>query len=304
MVQTTPRRKEYIRDNVREVGSIFELVDPPAMATNFRSALHAIIEAKKPERIVLPNYYCPSMSAGWRYDVKLDSGKTCCSPIDHFLPGDLVVVVNYFGFKNESFWDMPIPKDVTVVEDMSMSFYLGPHPRSDFWIYNLRKFFCLPDGALIYSRKREGLVLDKASSWWKANLTATMFRTVGLDRQEWYGVSRDAKKSVPCGPYKMSDYSISRLGLIHDLTAAEKRRINYRCLADAGIDPILYPFQDEVPWGFPTLHRNATEVCKAMAKADVFAPVVWDDPVLMLPCDQRYTPEDMKRVAKVFKENA
>lgn len=285
---------------MREVGSIFELADPPALATNFRSALYAIIKARQPGRVVFPSYYCPSMPGENRYAVEVKDGKAQCGPLG-LQPGDLVVVVNYFGFRNESFWDQDIPDDVTVVEDMSMSFYLGPHPRSDFWVYNLRKFFCLPDGAMVYSRKREKLVLDKESRWWTQNMSAMLFRTVGLSRQEWYGASQEAKKSVPCGPYKMSEYSTMRLGLIHDLTAPDQRRKNYRCLAEAGIAPLFYPLKDEVPWGFPVFHKNAIEASRAMAQADVFVPLVWNPPILMLPCDQRYTQEDMERVAVVFK---
>jgi hypothetical protein len=289
---------------MQEIGSVFELTDAPVLATNFRSALYAIIEAKKPKRIWFPKYYCPSMTSPLQYDVEIKSGKACCKSID-LRPGDLVVVVNYFGFKNESFWEMKIPNDVIVVEDMSMSFYLGPNHRSDFWIYNLRKFFCLPDGAIIYGRDIKSLIVDKPSpeEWVNHNLSAMLLRSNGAEREKWYGESLAGKKLVPCGPYKMSDYSASKLGLIHDLTAPERRRINYRYLSESKIDSLFYPLKDEVPWGFPVFHKNAREVSKAMARDGVFVPVVWDDPILMLPCDQRYTPEDMQKVANVFAKN-
>ena len=158
-----------------EIGSTFELTQNATNATNFRSALWAIIDAVKPTDIWLPDYFCPSvhhnLTEAKHYKVWFSDGKTHCV-VPPLKNGDLFVAVNYFGFQNNEAFE--VPNGVTVVEDMSMSAYLEPHQRSDFWIINLRKFFPLPDGALVFSRKRIPLklYLDPPEEWWATNLSA------------------------------------------------------------------------------------------------------------------------------------
>lgn len=292
-----------------EIGSVFPLTTTPAAATNFRCALRAVVKAVSPKRIILPDYYCPSIYGlfpGLQYDVAFRDGQTKCSNIPALDAGDLIIVVNYFGFRNHDFWDTRIPDGVTVVEDMSMSFYLSPMPRSDYTIYNLRKFFPLPDGALIFSRQEmplDELCQEPPWSWWGTNLQAMMLRKDGAKREDWFAMSQAGKKAIPFGPYKMSDYSTKRLALIHDPDAAYIRRRNYERLMNYWLTPMLSPVKDEAPWGFPIATKRAEQISKAMAAKGVFAPVIWPgNPVLMLPCDHRYGVNDMEQVAAVFKE--
>lgn len=74
------------------------------------------------------------------------------------------------------------------------------------------------------------------------------------------------------------------------------------------------------PFTYPFLHRDGLRLRKAMAKHGVYVPTYWNNVlndmpedsleyeyaanILPLPCDQRYTPEDMRTVAEVLRQCA
>jgi hypothetical protein len=277
-----------------EIGSIFGLPEPPQTATNFRSALYAIYQWAKPETIWFPSYYCPGVVRNYqnckRYGVWFKDGNMSCETVNYG-PRDLIVVVNYFGFRNHLVWQ-GIPKGPVTVEDMSMSFYMDPHHRADFWVYNFRKFFPLPDGAVIHSRNKINLGINREppERWWAVNLAAMALRDWGEPRSLWYEVSKAGKRYVPSGPYRMSDYSMKNMGIIHDEEAKRKRGCVYRSYLHHGLKSMMGPRCDaSFPLGFPIQTPKAKKLSESLAEHGIFAPVMWEgDSIVMLPCDSRW----------------
>ena len=110
-----------------------------------------------------------------------------------------------------------------------------------------------------------------------------------------------------------------------DFTALlAKRRANIARLIErlAALDGTRLRFLSEHPEEstlyFPVYLENRGDIQRAMAQRGVYCPVIWPEPeaargacevskyvtehMLALPCDQRYTPEDMDFIADTLIE--
>ena len=95
---------------------------------------------------------------------------------------------------------------------------------------------------------------------------------------------------------------------------AEKRNENYSALASFLDSSNPLPFRKpDVPMCYPFYTEHGPEIRKQLALEKIYVPVYWKNVadempadstehryaanILPLPCDQRYTPADMERVA-------
>ena len=100
--------------------------------------------------------------------------------------------------------------------------------------------------------------------------------------------------------------------------AKKKREENYARLQELlGDSNGLQVKMPQGPFAYPYYHKNGLALRKKMAEHKVYVPVYWTNVVktmpedslefdyaaniLPLPCDQRYSPEDMDIVAEVLK---
>lgn len=126
-------------------------------------------------------------------------------------------------------------------------------------------------------------------------------------------------------PVAMSQDCLERLGRIDFEQLYLARRANVlrlreelRPLLDSGKIALMNPTPENSTLYLPILLENRDEVQRRMAAKNVFCPVIWHIPpeakgvceicelasarMLALPCDQRYTTEDMRCIASALKE--
>jgi dTDP-4-amino-4,6-dideoxygalactose transaminase len=125
-------------------------------------------------------------------------------------------------------------------------------------------------------------------------------------------------------PHKISDLSMTLLSKI-DVEATKKQRFtNYKYLydnlhGDNDCFPVERNFEELTcsPLFFPIYVKDRPALQKKLAQQEIYAPVLWPvhtdtvlinegikriyDEILMLPIDQRYGVEDMKRMIEVIK---
>jgi dTDP-4-amino-4,6-dideoxygalactose transaminase len=127
----------------------------------------------------------------------------------------------------------------------------------------------------------------------------------------------------PTGDYTMSQLSQTILEHMVDYSLAAQRRIeNYQALLEALSQFAIFREMDPgvVPLGFPVRVENRDSILRALFDQQIYPPVHWPiagivppmyenshrlaQQIMTLPCDQRYEPEDMKRIAEIFLRHA
>lgn len=315
-----------------------------------RSALRAIASAAAgPLRFLLPSYLCaavlkPFQDLSIGYDFY---------PVDDHLCADWeyvrrcvesgrytgVIFLRYFG---STLPDAPPANlsagrpDFFLIEDLAQAM-LSPDAggRGEYVVYSMRKFFGLPDGGAVVTRK--GCPIARAAEatdgFFGFRLVAfrlrELYRTQGLGGKELYREAfREAEEVLN---FSAVDASISpfsiRLIERQDMEAAgRRRRENFAYLHEHWPDQkeiVPLPLRwrpSDVPLGFPVVARNRDAVQKALIRRDIFPPIHWPLPeavraedgfqaacelsghMLTIPCDQRYVAEDMKRVVGAVRE--
>ena len=305
---------------------------------NARSAMAAVISFLRPSTVWLPSYLCTSVldaltisktpfrffpindhlnvaDAGWMSEVR---------------PGDLVVIIDYFGFCGSQ-WVYGAIKDygAWVLEDASQALLSSRTGQcSDFVVYSPRKFVGVPDGGILVSKdgfpstsKKMALPLN----WWLKSFGACLLRRDFDNKQtdgerEWFQLFQEVESAMPVGNYYASELSISLLkrGIDWDFVSRERRE-NYIVLLESLRDCALYKAlpDDVVPLGFPITVRNRDELQSLLSGENIYPPVHWrlsntvpeqfveshelSKHILTLICDQRYSREDMERIIEVIR---
>jgi hypothetical protein len=197
---------------------------------------------------------------------------------------------------------------------------------SDFVLFSLRKWIGVPDGGIL--RFPESLALGDISmetpttTWWLKALQATVIRREfddGLPTREWFNLFKEAEDGAPTGPYAMSQLARAIFEYSVDYSIIAQRRIdNFRALLERLVNYAVFPEirPDVVPLGFPVRVGNRDAVRQALFDHQIYPPVHWQidgvippkyedshrlaRQIMTLPCDQRYGPKDMERMADVF----
>jgi len=307
---------------------------------NARSGIRLLADLMRPTSVWAPSFLCQaivdaveSSAATLRYyEVDYDLGIPTDRWTSELAPGDLVLLIDYFGFPfDRGMGARARERGAMVLEDASqalLSRHVGLH--SDFVLFSPRKWVGVPDGGIL--RLGDGCSLEMpaleppAAAWWLKALDAAVLRREfdgGLPTREWYELFREAEQASPVGPYAMSQLTRTILENSVDYPqVARRREENYRTLledlADYAIFPVLQP--GVTPLGFPVRIRNRDEVRQRLFEQEIYPPVHWPvagvvpriyeashllaDRILTIPCDQRYGREDMRRIARLFLKHA
>jgi hypothetical protein len=243
--------------------------------------------------------------------------------------GDLVVFIDYFGFPYDKRYVIEAKrKGAWVLEDASqalLSVHIGED--SDFVLYSPRKWIGVPDGGILVINDEDmssllEVELEKPpAEWWLDAFSAAVLRRefdlFGGNRQ-WFQLFRQADVDAPIGAFAMSELSQMLLRYGFDYSSIAQKRIeNYRALDKILGDYLVFPSLPEgvVPLGFPIRVKNRDHVRQKLFGHNIYPPVHWPIPnvvpeefieshqlaedIMTLVCDQRYDPDDMKRMAKV-----
>lgn len=201
----------------------------------------------------------------------------------------------------------------------------------DYFTGSFRKWFPIPDGAFLLGKGITGERMEENTHFVKCMADAMYLRGVFLHtgdknikeisrRVGNIAISHISKKIVH---HSMSLFSKSLLSQM-DIEATEKRRMeNYHYLFSSLKDSHAIEIVDRnleeitcAPLFFPIYVKERAEFQRRLAQSEIYAPVLWPvhtkellinetikqmyDEILMLPIDQRYGREDMKRMIEVI----
>lgn len=305
---------------------------------NARCAVYAICQSVKPGTAWLPSYLCsailePLVNLGVRvryYDNRPNVQTDMTDWIVDVSPGDLVLIIHYFGFRNTVFAANRLKnRGAVIIEDASQGLFVTQHySESACIIYSARKFLGVPDGGLMVCSPKNGFDFSPLepppADWWKLAFDVTrMRRNFDLlgGENRWYPLFRYVEDTFPLGPYRSSDLAKTLIESGTDYKFIRKtRRENYLVLLERLREFAVFGELDEetVPLGFPVCvkagHRD--RVLKLLYSRRIYAPVHWriegivpqqyrdshllSQRILTLICDQRYTVHDMTRQADAF----
>lgn len=246
---------------------------------------------------------------------------------------DIVIAVNYFGMRDGSPWAEWVERhECILIEDHSHD----PHSQwarcssADFAFSSLRKVFPVPDGAVLWSPKghplppKPQLQCDNGSS---AKLAAMLLKAeylAGRGKRVLKEVFRRLQLSgegqMEIGPIsKPSTLTLEYLSPGGPLIWRRWRRDNavylMRELDQWEVARPIFPrvARESAPFGVALAFRSSAArdtYREGLRRSNIYCPIHWAasadastatqdlaSRILTIPCDHRYTTDDMQRVA-------
>jgi len=309
---------------MKEIGGYFGLEDFQGQeyyhdlvaVNNARNALIYIVRARRIKKLYIPYFLCESVSIACQ--------KECCSyefyHIDRdFKPvfeksleiGEYLYVVNYYGQLDKEYISELKEKYGRIILDNVQAFFARPTDGID-TVYSCRKFFGVPDGGYVAT----DVVLDEEIS-----------QDVSMDRMKHVlGRYEGACAGDYYNEFKANDHAFMDLELramsklTHNILRAvdyenvkKKREENFAKLHSALEDMNLLKIKPcEGPYAYPFYFKDGMKLKKLLAQNKIFVATLWPnvlsmdgtiekdyaENILPLPCDQRYSHEDMMRIIK------
>ena len=307
---------------MREIGGYLELERlvhreyyPGLVALNTaRNALIYLCRAKEIRKVYLPYFLCGSVAEACRregvavehYAVGPDLRPRFAGSAG---PGEAFYLVNYYGqLTREEIFAQGRAHGRLVLDHVQAFF--APPPEGVDTIYSCRKFFGVPDGAYLSTDVRlTGLAQDVSGS----RMGHLLGRYEALRASDYYADFKENDRSFRDLPLReMSRLTHNLLGAVDYAGAKRRREENWAILAEAlGGGNRLSLRCPEGPYAYPLYREGGLILKKRLAERGIFVPTLWPDVpdlpgceterdlaenVLPLPIDQRYGPEDMKRI--------
>lgn len=299
---------------------------------NGRCAFFAVAKLLELKRIWLPSFLCHTMLIPFELlgidcefyavDTGLQPDLENCALNE----GDAICLISYFGFAHkDEVYQRLSSCGVIIIEDLCQAFYQQPHPLADFSLKSLRKFFAVPDGAVVTAKGDhhvEWIYQDGHRPDLAWGIEAIYGRTLfdqGLSySNSWYECFQKSEAAMPVGCIPMSAYTKIRMTYFIDYDFEARRRCeNFDYLLsrirNAGI------FKDmgtAVPLGFPVWIKNRDQLRNRLFEHKIYPPVHWQmkatvpqrfeesyelaSHIMTLPCDGRYDLGDMQRIVDVL----
>lgn len=223
-------------------------------------------------------------------------------------------------------------KGCVLVEDLTQCVFSKQHSSIfDYFVGSYRKWFPIPDGAFMIGRLDDNHEMQEYSAFVEPMSDAMYLRGV-FHRTGDNNIKEISRRvgniaishiSGEIVPHKISSFSTSLLNEIDVVETIQKRHENYRYLyeqlSNSDMCAPLDRSIDELtcaPLFFPIYVKDRASFQKKLAQHEIYAPVLWPvhtekllinesikeiyNEILMLPIDQRYGIEDMKRMIEVI----
>jgi len=296
---------------------------------NARSALFSLIKLLNPKKIWIPSYTCESLLHE-RYPIQFypvkENLKVKNKWIKNIQRGDLVLLINYFGFYHDNNLILQIKnKGAKIIEDSSQGPLSKTNENSDFILFSTTKQFEVPDGGVLKSQCEVDLSdinLKKPPKKYTDSLKKCRELRTSFDNGEnndWFKLYKKLQTNVPVGLFSMTSHSVNMLSGFDENSHKENYKICYKQLKKYSI---LGELKDGVvPMGFPIKVEDRDELQRHLFSHNIYLPVHWrlnkvpnsftesynlSKSIITIVCDRRYKSEDMNRViyyVKNFIEN-
>lgn len=308
----------------REIGGYIELdtyhgamLYEDALKLNCgRNALEYIIRVKNIRKIYIPKFMCSSN------DEVLSRMNVECyyfSIDDNFRPiisnrsGDeWIYLVNYYGQVSN---DYIKSLGNNIIVDNAQAYFQDPIIGYD-TVYACRKFFGVPDGAIVYTNGIiEGLKQDESFEHMRF-----LLGRYERSASEFYGEYVDNNERFSNEELKiMSKLTYNLLHAIDYEYVKNRRTENFQYLHE--ILKSVNKLNLVVPPGafmYPLYIDNGVEVRKKLQEKKIYIPTLWPDVfkickkneleydmannILPLPVDQRYNIDDMRYIIELLEK--
>lgn len=219
-------------------------------------------------------------------------------------------------------------RGIVIVEDSTHSIFSAPLTIGDYGVCSLRKWFPIPDGGVLYGNRLPAIPqpvqedaprcreIYQAMEWKARYLQGGEPESCNLAYRAAFTAGENAlDEQQLC--FRLSAFSHAVLEGCSVGTTTAARRRNYRILHRAlrslsNLRPIGIPREGDCPLFFPVRLKNREEVRAGLQSEKIYCPVHWpmdgalaenresvqcSREELSLPIDQRYSEEDMRRLA-------
>jgi len=303
--------------------------DATALVTrhNARSALRARLEALGSCRLWLPAYSCRSLAEAAPASCTVlfypQDDRLQVIPAEmerRVLAGDVFLIIDYFGQTPDlavRAWVARRP-DVHWIEDRAHVLDGGQSAWGDDVLYSPRKVCGVPDGGLLYLRRRSEALPSAVTGappehYADAALARLQERTSpGLA----YRCYVRQEQAMTADNRAMSELALGLLAALPWRPLVASRQRNYRYLqARLAHHSFLGPLGACVPSHFVLRVRQADKVSAGLRAVGIFAQRHWAElaapeqftaahslsrELLSLPCDHRYGAEHMLRMVQAL----
>lgn len=246
--------------------------------------------------------------------------------IKNVQPGEAVLTIRYLGrpLPREFCEALGMRKDIVWVEDMAQCLTGTPDPQASAAIYSPRKLLGVPDGGLLV-----GNDVHKYEDWLSAPEEGVMAERMRMlsGKYEFPDTYGGNSANLSWQKNELENH-LSRSRMSRETEAllkrvpleyiSEKRKNNWAALYSKLADYCLWnlPRPDFAPFAFPFLVPRGypAEILHTMlARQEMFCQRMWyplplqknqfpieqnlSERLVLLPCDQRFTPDDMLKIA-------
>lgn len=296
-----------------------------------RCALQAIIKELGGARsISLPSWCCDSMikpfvEAGWNvsfYAVYWQDG--LIQKINK--ESDVLFLIDYFGYTGSA-PDLVDYKG-TVVRDVTHSIFSTGYSDADYFFGSLRKWCGVWTGGYAWRRDGHKLRVENADDFGYTllreramQLKNSYIHGWGVKDKEYLKYFEEAENALEYAGIVSADYrDIELAGKMNVDFICSRRKANAEVLQNAFRDWLIFPelSPNDVPMFVPVLVPNGrrSELRHYLIKNEIYCPIHWPvskyhkldererfiyENELSLVCDQRYTVDDMHRMAETIK---
>lgn len=308
----------------REIGGYMELERfsgseyyPGAIGLNSaRNALLYILRARNIKKLYIPRFLCDAVSKmldreGIAYSYYHVGEDLRPDPAFQTEGDGPVYLVNYYGQLNQE--DTLKLKKLygAVVVDHVQAFFQPPVEHID-TVYSLRKYYGVPDGGYAVTDARLSQRLAPASALPRMDYLLGRFESGSAST--YYSAFLKSEEQHDVAPLcAISDISRNLLRAVDYTHVRLARERNYSVLEESLRSENGLPFRPPVgPYAYPFYSEKASILRKQLAADGIYIPTLWPnvllegdeterrlaENILPLPCDQRYSPEDMQYVAE------
>lgn len=282
-----------------------------------RNALLYVLKARKIEKIYIPYYLCDTVSEickKYKYEFEYYHVDKAFKPIfsKQLKKSEYIYIVNYFGqISNSELLKFKVEYK-NVIFDNVQAFFQKPVKGID-TIYSCRKFFGVPDGSYLSTEilLKKSLEQDVSSN--RMSHILGRFETTASD---YYGLFQKNDESF----YDLELKSMSKIthNLLKNIDYKSVRKIreqNFkfldRALSKKNFLQLKCP---KGPYCYPLLCRDGSKLRNQLASHRIYIPTLWPNvlemdlgfekqyaqDILPIPCDQRYSIEDMKYMLEII----
>lgn len=228
---------------------------------------------------------------------------------------EYIYIVNYFGqLDNDKVINLK-QRYHNIIIDNTQAFFQKPVENID-TIYTCRKFFGVPDGAYLSTRAK--LEYDLEIDVSKDRIIHLLGRYEGTASEYYSYFQKNEGLLNNQGIKYMSNLTHNILGAIDYENIRKIRNQNYSYLESIlGLHNKLKLRSPDGAFAYPFYVENGIVVKKALSDMKIYIPTLWQNVfidklkgkleydyaanILPLPCDQRYTIENMCYMVKTIK---